>query len=70
MVKREGNLPSPNKNILERALYAKWWAEKYSNIGAQKDAESIIEYAQSTSFDIHNLLEMSAYSTVLRIWAK
>jgi hypothetical protein len=58
------------KNIISKALYAKEYGCKAGNIGAVEAANNIIKYVDSEQFDVHDLLSMSDYSVVLRIWSK
>lgn len=56
------------KEIRARALWAKEWAQKHGNLGAEQDADAILSFLDSDAFDVREMLRMSAYQTVLRIW--
>jgi hypothetical protein len=54
--------------ILSRAAYAKEWGQRCGNLGVVEDAQIVLDFVRSAAFDMHDLLRMAAYHTVLRVW--
>lgn len=62
------NTNNYKQNIKVKVLFVKEWALKTLRPEINDDAERLLTFLESDSFDPQILLKMPEYQTVLRIW--